>query len=93
MTFCKQQKAHVGSLLKKIAPSQPNCPVKFMKQCQCTIYPVDLCSSKQEERILFVFPDVPCIFAFDAGLGTINKVTYFKCREAVEGEREPPKYN
>ena len=89
MTFCKQQKSHVGSLLKKIAPSQPNCPVKFMKQCQWT----DLYSAKQEERILLVFLDVPCISKIDAGLGTIKKVTYFQCREAMEGESEPPKYN
>ena len=91
LTFCKQQKAHVGSLLKKIAPSQPNCPIKFMNQCQWTIYPIDLCSAKQEERILLVF--VPCISTTDAGLGTLKKVTYFQCREVVEGESEPPKYN
>ena len=93
LTFCKQQKSPVGSLLKKIAPSQPNYPVKFMKQFQWTIYPVDLCSGKQEERLLLVFAYVPCISATDAGLGTIKKVTYFQCREAVEGESEPPKYN
>ena len=64
-----------------------------MKQCQWTIYPIDLCSAKQEERILLVFADVHCISATDARLGTINKVTYFQCREVVEGESEPPKYN
>ena len=64
-----------------------------MKQCQWTIYLVDLCSTKQEERLLLVFVDVPCIYATDAGLGTIKKVTYFQCREVVEGETEPPKYN
>ena len=93
LRFCKQQKAPVGSLLKKIAPSQPNCPIKFMNQCQWTIYPIDLCSAKQEERIFLVFADVPCISVTNAGLGIINNMTYFQCREAVEGESEPPKYN
>ena len=93
LTFCKQKKDPVGSLLNKIAPSQPNYPVKFINQCQWTIYSVDLCFSKQEERLFLVFADVPCISTTDAGLGTIKKVTYFQCREAMEGESETPKYN
>ena len=64
-----------------------------MKQCQWTIYPIDLYSTKQEERLLLVFADVPFIYATDAELGTIKKVTYFQCREVVDGETEPPKYN
>ena len=62
-----------------------------MKQCHWTIYPFDLYYSKQEGMFLLVFADVPCISTTDAGLGTIKKVTYFQCREVVEGESEPPK--